>query len=196
MAGQGRVGGGGYRCFSPSCVLINTAGKTAATKVTFLTFFSISPVLISVLHSDLKKPNMFLSLSFPELLSKKKLHEQNTASGEKIFKCSAHTASVMFNTFWNPFLSEAELVCPQSCFLLNCLHAHCPSFLQLAPPPGPRANAGPRLWPRGKGSGKTCLGRQAAFGGDTLLLQLGRGRHPAQGGSPQRFSPAQTQQGK
>lgn len=114
---------------------------------------------------------------------------------KNIFKCSAHTASVMFNTFWNPFLSEAELVCPQSCFLLNCLQAHCPSFLQLAPPPQPRANAGPRPWPRGKGSGKTCLGRQAAFGGDTLLLQLGGGSRPVQGGSPQRFSPAQTQQG-
>ena len=50
----------------------------------------------------------------------------------------------MFNTFWNPFLSEAELVCPQSCFLLNCLHAHYPSFLQLAPPPpGPRRMLAP-----------------------------------------------------
>lgn len=171
--------------------------KNSCNKSYFLTFFSISPVLIFVLHSDLKKPNIFFSLFlFLNYSAKKRCMDKTQPLEKNIFKCSAHTASVMFNTFWNPFLSEAELVCPQSCFLLNCLQAHCPSFLQLAPPPQPRANAGPRPWPRGKGSGKTCLDRQAAFGGDTLLLQLGGGSRPVQGGSPQRFSPAQTQQGK
>lgn len=36
---------------------------------------------------------------------------------------------------WKEFVTKAELVCPQSCFLLTCLHAYCPDFLQLGFPP-------------------------------------------------------------
>lgn len=43
---------------------------------------------------------------------------------------------------WKQFVSEAELVCPQSCFLLKRLHGCCPNFRPLALPP--RAAAGPR----------------------------------------------------
>lgn len=107
-------------------------------------------------------------------------------SGEKLFKCSAHTASVMFNTFWNPFLSEAELVCPQSCFLLNCSHAHYPSFCSWHPP----APAPGECWPPSvalrKGQWKDMSGQAGC---------LWRGHPPAQGDSPRRFSAAQTQQG-
>lgn len=68
---------------------------------------------------------------------------------------------------WKQFASEAELVCPQSCFPLKCLLAHCPSFLR--PPAGPA---------RGKGSHKPGRGGQQ---GTLLLLWLGRGSRPAEG---------------
>ena len=58
--------------------------KNSCSKSDFLTFFSIFPVLISVLRPDLKKPNIyFFSLFFPETLTKKKKTKKKNAAWTK-----------------------------------------------------------------------------------------------------------------
>lgn len=79
---------------------------------------------------------------------------------------------------WKQFVSEAELVCPRSCFLLKCLHAHCPPFLPLAfPPPLPTrtTTASPRKEEAqilGRSTERAVVGGDGPTGG-TLFPQLG-----------------------
>lgn len=79
---------------------------------------------------------------------------------------------------WKPFLCKAELVCPQSCFLLNCLHAHCPSFLQLAFPP--LMNAGPSHGPEERGAANPRTEAQKEISGPPVV----GGDRPAGGHPP------------
>ena len=79
---------------------------------------------------------------------------------------------------WKPFLCKAELVCPQSCFLLNRLHARCPSFLQLASPP--LMNAGPSHGPEERGAANPWTEAQKEMPGPAVA----GGDRPAGGDPP------------
>lgn len=126
--------------FMSACLLIKAAGKPAVTKGTFPSnLFQYIPS-ISARYFGLKKPNssrftfLLLSVSLLSLL----LNCLGKDSLDKMLpldenlKYSANTVECHVEHIWKQFVCEAELVCPQSCFLLKCLRAHCPHFLQLA----------------------------------------------------------------
>lgn len=81
-------------------------------------------------------PSLYLSLSTTQ--GEIKLHRQNAAFGNRV-KTFCKLGQCHAKHIWKQFVSEAELVCPQSCFLLKCLCARCvPRTLR--PPPRPSGN--------------------------------------------------------
>lgn len=176
--------------FMSACLLIKAAGKPAVTKGTFPSYLFQYIPSISARYSGLKKPNssrftfLLLSVSplslFLNCLGKDYLDRMLPL--DENFKYSANTVECHVEHIWKQFVCEAELVCPQSCFLLKCLRAHCPHFLQLAFQSrqmlAPVTSHSPTPCPPAKMADPSTEAQQAAVGGDPLLLRFG-GRQKA-----------------
>ena len=144
---QSLVGGGGMLF---SCVFANQhSWKNSCNTCHFPLLLLRYIPSISASYSSLKqaKSSLFPPSLLPHIslstTQGKKLHRQNAAFGYRAKMFCRH-GRCHAKHIWKQFVSEAELVCPQSCFLLKCLCAHCPPLLQQAFPPG--ASVGP-AWP-------------------------------------------------